>query len=245
MVALETGREGNQRQRRWTTKRVHQAGLVALLGGVLGIALSPLMTAAYHLTPDGATESTAAWEPMLRSALEPLLTFAGPIAVYEMYGALAFFVFGSLLVGLLGLQAHRRSMTSGKHPSRLEVWGFRAAITGLVLNLLGNVGDYWIGSPDTLDFIAFLGGTVIGLLMLSIGFGLLGVVALRTGLLSQVVGWSMVLFLPAVILVSVLGLNNIPGGPLLPLGIISLFLGYDLHSAFTHRSSNSSKHLSQ
>lgn len=192
------------------------------------------MTAAYHLTPDGATESTAAWEPALRNALEPLLTFAGPIAVYETYGAMAVFVFGGLLVGLLGLQAHRRSMVSDKHPSRLEVWGFRAAITGLVLNLLGNVGDYWIGSPETLDFIAFLGGTIVGLLVLSIGFGLVGFVTLRTGVMSPTIGWSLVLFLPAVILVSVLGLNNIPGGPLLPLGIISLLVGYNLRSVTKH-----------
>ena len=243
MNANETDGSTERRTEIWRPKRIRQAGLVAILGGTLGIVLSLLVTAAYHLTPDGATESVAPWEPALTNVAEPLLTFAAPTAVYNTYGTLAFFVFAGLLVGLLGLRASRRSVPSGENPGRLERWGFRAAIAGLALNLLGNVGDYWLGRPETLDFLAFLVGTLVGLRVLTVGFALLAIAALRTGALSRGVALSFLLWLPAAIAVSELGLNNIPGGPLLPLSLVGMVLGYHLLSATTVKPSSTNEEM--
>ena len=229
MAAHETTGSTERQTGIWTPKRLRLAGLATILGGILGIVLSPLLTAAYHLTPDGATETAPPWEPVLGNLAGPLLTFAAPTAVYETYGALACFVFAGLLAGVLGLRARRRS-ASGASAGRLERWGFRAAVAGLTLNLLGNVGDYWLGRPETLDFLAFLVGTVIGLLVLAVGFAVLGIAALRTGAPSRVVAWSFLLWLPAAIVVSELGVNNIPGGPLLPLSLVGMVLGHHLLS---------------
>lgn len=231
MVAHETTGSMERQAGTWTPKRIRQAGLVAIVSGAFGVVLSLLVTAAYHLTPDGMTESVAPWEPALRNLAEPLLTFAAPTAVYDTYGALAFFVFAGLLVGLLGARAHRRSAASGANAGRLERWGFRAAIAGLALNLLGNVGDYWLGRPEVVDFLGFLVGTLAGLLVLAVGLALLGIAALRTGAPSRVVAWSFLLWVPVTVVVSAVGLNNIPGGPLLPLSLVGIALGYHLRSA--------------
>ena len=205
-----------------------------MVGGALAIVLAPLVTAAYHRTPEGATESIAPWEPALLDFAGALLTFASPTAVYRVYGALCVFAFAGLLVGVAGLRARRRSVStsieSAGRVGRAERWGFRAAIAGLALNLLGNVGDYWIGSPEILDFLAFLVGTFLGLLVLAVGFALVGIAALRTGALPPVLAWSLVGWLPAAIAVSSLGLNNVPGGALLPLGVVGVVLGSHLRS---------------
>lgn len=245
MSTDETAESAERRTNTWTPTRIQQAGLLTILGGTFGVVLSLLLTATYHLTPDGATESIAPWEPVLRKVAEPVLTFAAPTAVYNTYGAMAFLVFTGLLVGVLGLRAHRRSVTSEEDTGWLERWGFRAAIGGLALNLLGNVGDYWLGRPETLDFLGFLVGTLAGLLVLAVGFALLGVVALRTGTLSRVVALSFLLWFPAAIAVSELGLNNIPGGPLLPLSLVGIVLGYYLRLEATAESSPASDEKTQ
>lgn len=204
-----------------------------MFGGVLGIVLAPLMTAAYHLSSEGAGLSTPPWEPALARLAEPLLTFTTPVAVYDSYGMVGLFAFAGVLAGVLGLRAHRRSIsTDGSTPrvGRLEQWGFHATIAGLALNLVGNVGDYWLGRPELLDFLGFLVGTVLGLLVLAVGFVLLGVTAWRTGSLSRVIVGLLVLWLPATIVVMGTGMNNIPAGPLLTLGFVGVALGHHLRA---------------
>ena len=234
MRTHESGGKTEQQARTWSAKRLRQTGLVAMLGGVLGIVLSPIMTAAYHHAPEAATLSTPPWEPALTRLAEPLLTFAAPVTVYDSYGMLAFFTFGGVLVGVLGLWAHRRSVPSSENTpriGRLEWWGFRATIAGLALDLFGNVGDYWLGEPEVVDLLGFLVGTVLGLLVLAVGLTLLGIVAWRTGSLPRVTAGLLVLWLPATLVVALVGLNNIPGGPLLTLGVVGMALGYHLWSA--------------
>ena len=232
--AHETGQPtGEQRAEPANATWLRYYGLGAVAGGLLGISLSLLMSAAYHLTPEGASEAMAPWEPALRAIAEPVLTFAGPTTVYNTYGRVGFVVFAGVLAGLLGLRAFRRAGISAGRVSvgRTERWGLRLAMVGIALNLLGNVGDYWIGRPEALDFVAFLVGTVVGLLALGVGLALLGVAGLRSGSLARPVAWSLLLWLPAALLASFAGLNNIPGGAFLPLGVVGVLLGYQLWNA--------------
>ena len=55
-----------------TSKRIQQAGLVAILGSTLGIVLSLLLISTYHLAPDAMTESAAPWKPALTNVAKPL-----------------------------------------------------------------------------------------------------------------------------------------------------------------------------
>lgn len=233
MATHEATGEGEQQVRTRTAKRVQQTGLVAMLGGVLGIVLAPLMTAAYHLSAEGATLFTPPWEPALTSLAEPLLTFAAQGVVYDTYGMLAFFTFVGVLAGVFGFRAHRQSASTDENTpriGRLETWGFRATTAGLALNLFGNVGDYWLGESAVLDFLGFLVGTVLGLLVLAVGLALLGVAAWRSGSLSRATAGLLTLWLPATIAVTLVGLNNAVGGPLLTLGLVGVALGYHLWS---------------
>lgn len=207
---------------------IRRGGVAAVVGGVVGVVIAPLMSAAYHRTPDGEADILAPWEPALGEVAAPLLTFADPVAVYTAYGMAAITVFLGLLLGVLGFRASRRSERGNESVARRERWGFTLAFGGLLLSLLGNVGDYWIGQPELVDFTGFLVGTLGGLLLLAAGFAMLGYDAWRTSSLSRVSAALLLLWLPAAIAVMAVGLDNIPGGALLPLGLVGVALGVDL-----------------
>ena len=205
-----------------------RGGAAAVISGITGIVLSPLMSAAYHRTPDGDGTALAPWEPALLEVAAPLLRFSDPVAVYTVYGMAAITVFLGLLLGVLGYRAYRHSEQADAAIPRRERWGFRLALGGLLLSLLGNIGDYWIRQPELVDFLGFLIGTIGGLLVMAVGFALLGYDAWRNRTLSTVSAVLLVLWFPVAIAVMSTWLDNIPGGALLPLGLVGVTLGFDL-----------------
>ena len=217
-----------QETERYSSPWALRGGVAAVLGGVIGIVLSPLMSVAYQRTPDGTGDVLAPWEPALREAAMPLLTFADPVTVYTVYGRAAITVFLGLLLGVLGYRAYRHSGQADATIPRREQWGFRLALGGLLLSLLGNIGDYWIGQPELVDFLGFLIGTIGGLFVMAVGFAVLGYDAWRRGTLSRGSAALLVLWFPVALVVMSTWLDNIPGGALLPLGLVGVILGFDL-----------------
>lgn len=194
-----------------------------MLGGALGVVAAPLTTSAYFLAGEGPAPP---WQPLLGDLLAHLFTFASPEAVYAVYGKLYFLVFLGLLAGLAGLRAERGGLGGW-----LERWGFRLSFTGLVLNLLGNLGDYWYrtGVGDSVvDFLGFLLGTLLGLLLLISGSTILGIALLRAGAAPRLGAWLLVLALPGIVLLNFFGFGNIPSGPALWFCFAWLALGYAL-----------------
>lgn len=201
------------------------AGLAAMAGGALGIVAAPLTTSAHFLTGEGTAPP---WEPSLSGTLAPLFDFASPEAVYATYGKLYFLAFLGFLLGLAGLYAGRREVAG-----RLERWGFYLSFAGFALNLFGNVFDYWYGGgvgESAPDFLGFLLGTILGLLLLTIGSAMLGTSLLRAGISPRLGAWLLVLALPGILALSFLGFGNIPSGPALWFCFAWLALEYSLRS---------------
>ncbi|MGH3129998.1 MAG: hypothetical protein ACRDNX_04195 [Gaiellaceae bacterium] len=169
--------------------QVRLTGLAAIVGGVLGVLVSPLYSLAYFAGDEAPVDTESAlvqaWAEPARDLLGPLLTFASPDDVYLTYGKLFLFVWMGMLAGLVGL--HARHAGRG---GRLERWGFRASFLGLLLLVIGAFGAYWMELVEA-SFVAFL---VPGLLLLTFGATLFGLgtwragVAPRTGALLLVVG---------------------------------------------------------
>jgi hypothetical protein len=170
--------------------QVRLTGLAAMVGGALGVLVSPLYSLAYLAgTDEGALDAESAlvraWAEPVRDLLGPLLTFASPDDVYLTYGKLFLFVWIGMLAGLVGL--HARHAGRG---GRLERWGFRASLLGLLLLVIGAFGAYWLGLVEA-SFVAFL---LPGLFLLTFGATLFGLgtwragVAPRAGALLLVVG---------------------------------------------------------
>jgi hypothetical protein len=196
-----------------------------VLGGVLAVAVAPFITSAYSLTKDGVGTAPP-WEPALSGSLSTLFTFASPEAVYATYGKLYFFGFLGFLLGLIGLRARRRDRAGW-----LERWGFGLVFVGLLLNLLGNVPDYWVGENTVFEDVGFVAGTALGLLILTVGSSLLGVALLQGRAGSRLGAWLLALSPAGVILPDFLGFGNIPSGPALWYGVVWVVMGYALWSA--------------
>lgn len=206
-----------------TSGKVRWGGLAALLAGILGVVAAPITTSAYFLAGEGAAPP---WQSALGDVFAPLFTFASPEAVYAAYGKLYFLVFLGFLAGLAGLRAEH-----GSPDGWLERWGFRLSFAGLVLNLLGNLGDYWYrgGIGDsTLNSLGFLLGTMLGLLALIVGSLMLGIALLRADAVVRLGAWLLVLALPGIVLLNFLGFGNIPSAPALWFCFAWLALGYSL-----------------
>src|SRR5687768_17394385 len=124
--------------------RGRTTGLAAMAAGALGLLCAPLYSLAYFATDDRAphaeSASVNAWAEPARDLLSPLLTFASPDTVYLTYGKLFLFVWIGMLAGLVGLHARHAG-----HGGRLERWGFRASLVGLLLLTIGAFGAYWLG----------------------------------------------------------------------------------------------------
>jgi hypothetical protein len=153
--------------------QVRLAGLATMVGGALGVLVSPLYSLAYFATDEVAPSDVPAWAEPARDLLGPLLTFASPDDVYLTYGKLFLFVWIGMLAGLVGL--HTRHAGQG---GRLERWGFRASFLGLLLLVVGAFGAYWLGLVEA-SFAAFL---VPGLLLVTFGATLFGLGTWRAGL---------------------------------------------------------------
>jgi hypothetical protein len=203
--------------------QVRRAGLVAMVGGALGMVLAPLYSLAYIATSDGAADARSpavrAWAEPAGDLLDPLLTFASPDLVRLTYFKLFLVIVIAMLAGVVALHASQRP-----HGGRLEQWGFRVMFGGLLLLCTGAVSGYW---PPLLDF-SFAAFILPGLLLLVIGSPLFGLgtwragVAPRTGALLLIIGG------PAVLVISEVATL---GGGLIVTYLAWVILGYSLWTA--------------
>lgn len=203
---------------------IRWGGLAAMGGSVLGIVVAPVITSAYSMT-EGGTEQVPPWEPTFSNLFGPLFEFASPEGLYATYGKLYFVVFLGLLMGLVAL--HAQQQRRGRI-GRLGEWGLRLCLVGVVLNLFGNIPDYWFGEGTWFEALGFLVGTVLGFLVLMVGSTILGIALLRTGTLTRLGAWLLALCLPGIALLTLIGFGNIPSGPALWFCLAWLVLGYVL-----------------
>jgi hypothetical protein len=205
-------------------KFTRQAGGIALIGAVIGLGVSVLLNAAYSLTPAGADLRIPPWQPALDQIAAPALTFAPGVEVYHLYGRFVFLVTAFFIVGLFGLIANLRAVSAEK-PPRLLVWGYRLAMTGLILNLFGNLVDYWMSIGETVDFVAFVGGTFLGLILQAIGLIMLGISGLRSASMPKPAAWALILWFPFSLILLLVGMENLPAAPLLALSLAWVIIG--------------------
>jgi hypothetical protein len=208
-----------------TSNRIRWSGLASLLGGLLGIVYFPFHATAYFATADGAETLAspwiAAWSGTFRRLAGSSLTFAPPDVVYTTYGKVSPFVLLGFLAGLLAL--HR---WQAARAGRLERWGFRVALVGNVMGILGALGEYYTGA---LDF-SFLALSLPGLLLYTIGATLFGIGTLRTQVAPRVGAWLLIAGgFPGVFVLTVV-LGHFSAGLLL-LDIAWVVLGAALWSA--------------
>lgn len=151
--------------------RTRPLGAAAVVGGVVGILYFPLHSLAYFATEDGGdSQGALGWADSARDLLEPLLDWDTADTVYRTWGKLGLVAVLGLALGLVGLWSSRRQPAG---PS--ERWGFRIALVGYWLVVVGFITEYWTPYLD-FGFNAFTGpGTLVAL----VGSTILGIALLR------------------------------------------------------------------
>ncbi len=203
-----------------------------MLGGLLGIALTPLLTFAGMMAGPGGGPPPMAWAHATHALILPLVTFGSAEHVLHVWGRLGLPIYLLFLVGLLGLHARVRA-----HAGRLATWGFQLARVGLVMNLVGNVADYWLGRQmlgQVLWGTGFALGTMLGTAVYTVGAVLLGVAILRTDAWPR---WSGAVLIGAPLLgISLLfwGVYYIPANFILGNSLGWVSLGYLLWRGTAH-----------
>jgi hypothetical protein len=209
---------------------IRWGGLAALLGGILGIVIPPFLSVAWFATKGGAESSehplVAVWVEPFSHAFGPLLGFAPPYVVYLTYGKIFLLKTLGFLVGLLALHAWQAPRAGG-----LEKWGFRVALVGTVLLMVGLIGAFWVGTiwvgAVGFSYFAFV---VPAYLLMVVGWTLFGIGTLRAEVAPRLGAWLLIVGgLGFYVITNLLGQHNSMGWMLVALAWT--FLGYALWSA--------------
>lgn len=207
---------------------IRWGGLAAVLGGVLAIILTPFATFAGWMAGPGHTYPDMMWARLIEPLVKPFLGFGAREEVYAIYGKMFLPVYLLFMIGLVSLHA----CLSGR-AGRSEIRGFRVALTGLVMNLVGNVGDYWLGKEvlhQPLWGMSFAIGTMLGTLVYVIGSVLLGISILRTTALPRWSGWTLIIAPTLGIVLGLWQVKHLPSALVLPVGLGWMLLGFVLWS---------------
>jgi hypothetical protein len=207
------------------------SSVAGIVGGLAGILLSPVVTAAGNLKwgADLPWEGNApAWLYPFRSLIEPLLTLPPQGEVYATYGKAFFFVFLLLFIAAVGLkQALVDQIDRAAHR------GIRLIVMGLGLNILGNISDYWLGYSilgQPWWGLLFVVGTEIGYLIYVVGSIMLGRAALKNNVLPKWWAWLLIVTALSGLILPFWGVQHVPSGMVLPISICWLLTGILLMS---------------
>ena len=193
------------------------AGISAIAGGAIGLALAPVMVIIKYMT-GWTVIPEPSWVGAARQAMGGLLDFAAPARLWTAYGtgytvALLLMLFG--FVGVFhGLWRPAR---------RLQSAAYWIVVAGLCLVIPGDAVHTWtwhqngltVPTPGT-NPVANTAYAVhmMGMNFVMVGSLMLGVSALRRRSLARWLAWSFVLIFPSAVLASLTLLPTTPSGAL-------------------------------
>lgn len=193
------------------TRWLRWAGWAAVVGGLAAIAMTPAFATAYFRAYGGESQLPF-WFDAVNPVLDPLLTFAAPDRVYEIYGRLYNLVYLLLLPLVVALHDRHRDS-----PSRLEQCGYLLLTGGLVATTVGVAGDYW---ANEIGFTLEL----LGLLAMTVGVTTWGVAMVRGRVVPARWAWLMVGCGPGAVATLLLA-GHVPSGPTLSFAIVWFLVG--------------------
>lgn len=209
------------------------AGTAALIGGVLGILLAPIMVMVKYMTGWSVIPEPA-WIDVVTPAIGALFAFATPVGLWVVYGSLYTAALLLMFAGLVALAIQTRERTGRVQPTGLWVllFGLCLVIPGdAVHTATWHQNGLTIPTPGTNP----LANTAYAIHMMGMNFVMIGslmtgISALRSRLLAPSLAWLFVLVFPCAVLMSLTLLPTTPSGGLWMFSLMMVALGYSLRS---------------
>ena len=200
-----------------------------MAGGLLGLALAPIMVAIKYMT-GWAVIPQPAWVPPAIDVFRNVLPSATPPELWTIFGT-AYTV--ALLLMLAAVIGFRRELIGSG--SRLQSAGFWLLLGGLVLVVPGDAVHTWtwhqngltIPTPGTNPVANTAYAThMMGMNFVMLGSLLIGIAAIRRRSLTPWLAWSFALVFPSAVLASLTLLPTTPSGALWWFSAMMLVHGY-------------------
>lgn len=211
----------------------HTAGTAAMIGGVMGVILAPIMVMVKYLTGWSVIPEPV-WIDMVTPAVGALLAFATPVRLWVVYGSLYSTALLLMLAGQVALAIQIRTRTG-----RVQPKGLWLVLFGLLLVILGDAvhtatwhqNGLTVPTPGTNP----LANTAYAVHMMGMNFVMLGslmtgVSALRSKLFAPWLAWLFILVFPSAVLMSLTLLPTTPSGGLWLFSVMMVALGYSLRA---------------
>lgn len=217
-------------------RSTRRAGLAAVAGGLLALAVTPFMVIVKYST-GWAIVPEPAWVALVRPAVEPLVTFGTPVQLWVFYGllySLSLVLMGS---GLLGLRS--KSVAASRAWSG-SLW---VLLAGLSLVLAGDAvhtATWHLGGATipraNLNPVASAGISIeyLGIPMVFASSFVLGLIALRGAMLPPAVSLLLLAVAPGGVLLTVTQLPAMPSGALAILSVAMIVFGCSLAAGPRH-----------
>lgn len=209
------------------TSIIRWGSIAGIVGGLSGLLLSPVVTAAGNLKWDTNLPwegNAPTWLNPLRFFIEPLLALPPQGEVYHTYGKTYLFVFLLLFLSALGLRSALQD-----HVGRSGFRGIRLILIGLGLSLFGNIADYWLGYSvlgQPWWGLLFVVGTDLGHVTYAIGCIMLGRDTLKYNVLPGWWAWMLIVTALAGFVLPYWVVQHVPSGMVLPMSIGWLLTGF-------------------
>lgn len=192
-----------------TDQQTDHLATATLAGLGVFVLASPLLAMAYHATADGAEFGepavVQAWTEPARQALGPLLEFARPELVYQVYGlVLSVSALGLVCAALALARARRGRDRRGERVCR------RVATAGYGLMVVGTLVTFVVPEGGLAN-LAYLGLLVPGMLATLLGTTAVGVTMLRRRVGPPVARVLLTAAVPGFAAVSTVGGHNAVG----------------------------------
>ena len=204
-------------------------GYLAIAGGVLGLALAPLMVIIKYMTGWNVIPQPA-WVAAVRDALGPLLQFGQPPALWMTYGSIYTIALLLMLTALIGMSDHLRDAHG-----RVQSKGYWIVVLGLCMVIPGDAIHTWTWHQNGLTTptpgtnpVANTAYAVhmMGMNFVMAGSMIIGVSALRRKFLAPWLAWSYVAIFPAAVIASITILPTTPSGALWWFSVMMIVCGW-------------------
>jgi hypothetical protein len=209
------------------------AGTAAIVGGILGVFLGPIMVMVKYQT-GWAVIPEPAWIAAATPVFGPLLNFGTPVTRWIVYGSVYTFALVLMFVGLLAAAIHIKERTGGA-----QLLGLWVLLVGLGLVIAGDAvhtatwhqNGLTVPTPGT-NLVANTGYAthMMGMNLVMVGSLVAGIAALRRRILATWIGWVLALLPATIVAISLTLLPTTPSGGLWMFSVFMIAIGYSLRS---------------